>query len=147
LQVVIGDGLSATAVTAQVPGLLEALTAEAQRAEWKPGRPFAVRHCRVGVLNDVGDLLDPEVVVLLIGERPGLAAADSLSAYLAHRPRPGQTDADRNLISNIHARGVGVADAARRTAALAAKMMAQQASGVGVKEDLAAVDPFPGVAG
>ena len=101
------------------------------------GQPFVVRHCRVGVLNDVGELLDPAVVVLLIGERPGLATAESLSAYLAYRPRPGHTDAQRNLISNIHARGVSHAEAARRILALAEQMRQVQASGVTVKEDLA----------
>ena len=140
-QVVIGDGLSATAVATQVPALLPLLAHEAAARGWRFGRPFAVRNCRVGVLNDVGGLLDPAVVVLLIGERPGLAAADSLSAYLAYRPRPGHTDADRNLISNIHSRGVPPAAAAPRMAALAAAVMRAGASGVGVKEDLAA--PLP----
>src|SRR5205085_10268442 len=88
-----------------------------------------------GVLNDVGELLDPGVVVLLIGERPGLATAESLSAYLAYRPRPGHTDAQRNLISNIHARGVTPAAAAPRVAALADQMQRLRASGVTVKED------------
>ncbi|MBN9520586.1 ethanolamine ammonia-lyase subunit EutC [bacterium] len=140
LQVVIGDGLSATAVTAQVPTLLPLLAAEAGRRGWGFGRPFAVRHCRVGVMNDVGELLDPAVVVLLIGERPGLAAADSLSAYLAFRPRAGHTDADRNLVSNIHARGVPPADAARRVAALAAAVARAGVSGVAVKEELPAAN-------
>jgi ethanolamine ammonia-lyase small subunit len=100
------------------------------------GRPFLVRHCRVGVLNDVGELLDPIVVVLLIGERPGLATAESLSAYLAYRPRPGHVDSQRNLISNVHGRGVGQAEAARRVLALAERMRALQTSGVAVKEEL-----------
>jgi ethanolamine ammonia-lyase small subunit len=139
LQVVVGDGLSATAVAAQAPSLLSLLAHEAAARGWRFGRPFAVRNCRVGVLNDVGELLDPAVVVLLIGERPGLAAADSLSAYLAYRPRPGHTDADRNLISNIHARGVPPAAAAPRVAELAAAVMRAGASGVGVKEDLTAL--------
>src|SRR5262249_5023336 len=72
LQVLIGDGLSAAAVHAQVPILLPALL-EAASAEWEVGVPFLVRYCRVGVLNDIGDVLAPEVCVLLIGERPGLA--------------------------------------------------------------------------
>jgi len=97
-----------------------------------------VRHCRVGVLNEVGELLDPAVAVLLLGERPGLATAESLSAYLAYRPRPGHTDAQRNLISNIHARGVSAGEAARRIVALAEKMRLMQASGVAVKEELPA---------
>jgi ethanolamine ammonia-lyase small subunit len=141
LQVVIGDGLSAAAVIAQVPPLLPLLEAEARRRGWRFGQPFFVRHCRVGVLNDVGNLLDPAVVALLIGERPGLATAVSLSAYLAYRPRSGHTDAQRNLISNIHARGVAHEEAARRIAALAEKMRAARQSGVAVKEDLADAAP------
>lgn len=141
LQVVIGDGLSAAAVVAQVPRLLPLLHEEAARRGWLFGRPFAIQHCRVGVLNDIGELLDPAVVVLLIGERPGLATAESLSAYLAYRPRPGDTDARRNLISNIHARGVPVAAAAGRIAALAERLRQAQASGVTVKEEL----PPPGI--
>lgn len=136
VQVVIGDGLSATAVAAQVPALLPHLAAKARPRGWRFGRPFAVRHCRVGVLNDVGELLDPAVVVLLIGERPGLATAESLSAYLAFRPRPGHTDADRNLVSNIHARGVPPPAAARRVAELVEAVMRAGASGVNVKEEL-----------
>jgi ethanolamine ammonia-lyase small subunit len=136
LQIVIGDGLSAAAVIAQVPPLLP-LIAEEVKKGWFFGRPFVVRYCRVGVLNDVGELLDPAVVVLLIGERPGLATAVSLSAYMAYRPRPGHSDAQRNLISNIHERGVSVELAAKRIAALAEKMRSMQASGVSVKEDLA----------
>jgi ethanolamine ammonia-lyase small subunit len=136
LQVLIGDGLSAAAVTAQVPRLLPLLLEQARLAGWSIGRPFFVRNCRVGVLNDVGDLLDPLVVVLLIGERPGLATAQSLSAYLAYRPRPGDTDARRNLISNIHGRGVPVEEAALRILALAQQMRRLGTSGVAVKEEL-----------
>ncbi len=135
VQVVIGDGLSVAAVAAQVPALLPLLEGETRRRGWTFGQPFAVRYCRVGVLNDVGELLDPAVVVLLIGERPGLATAESLSAYLAYRPRPGHTDARRNLISNIHARGVPPQAAAPRILALAEKMRQTQTSGIAVKED------------
>jgi ethanolamine ammonia-lyase small subunit len=119
LQVVIGDGLSATAVASQAPGLLDRLWEAAKTRGWSFGRPFLLRYCRVGVMNDVGDLLSPAVVVLLIGERPGLATAESLSAYMAFRPRTGHTDANRNLISNIHARGVSLDEAAERIVALA----------------------------
>ena len=77
------------------------------------------------------------MLVLLIGERPGLATAESLSAYLAYRPRPGHTDAQRNLISNIHRQGVSPEDAAPRILALVEKMLQLQTSGVAVKEDRA----------
>jgi len=134
LQVVIGDGLSAASVRAQVPGLLPLLEQEAERRGWRFGRPFFVRHCRVGVLNDIGELLDSAVVVLLIGERPGLATAESLSAYLAYRPRTGHDDSRRNLISNIHVRGVTPDRAAPRIADLVAQMIRLGISGVEVKE-------------
>ena len=136
LQVVIGDGLSVAAVIRQVPHLLPLLHAGAEKRGWRFGRPFAGRYCRVGVLNDIGELLAPAVLVLLIGERPGLLTAESLSAYMAYRPRGGHTDAERNLISNIHARGVAVEAAAKRILRLAERMRRAQLSGVAVKEEL-----------
>ena len=140
LQVAIGDGLSVTAVATQVPQLLPELLQRAREKGWTLGRPFAVRHCRVGIMNEIGDLLRPKVVVLLIGERPGLATAESLSSYMAFRPKSGDNDARRNLISNIHAGGVRVPEAAGRIIALAGEMLEIQASGVQVKEKL----PLPG---
>lgn len=141
LQVVIGDGLSATAVSSQAPPLLDRLWDGAKARGWRFGRPLAVRYCRVGVLNDVGDLLTPEVVVLLIGERPGLATAESLSAYLAFRPKAGHTDADRNLISNIHPRGVSIESAAARIIALAETLRVAGRSGVGLTEQGVSILP------
>lgn len=135
LQVVIGDGLSVAAVVAQVPHLLAALEQGARERGWRFGQPFVIRYCRVGVLNDIGELLAPAVVVLLIGERPGLATAESLSAYMAYQPRAGHTDAERNLISNIHARGVLPAAAAVRILRLGGRLMQFRTSGVAVKEE------------
>jgi ethanolamine ammonia-lyase small subunit len=128
-QIVIGDGLSEAAVSEQVPALLPLLQERATTNGWSVGQSFAVRYCRVGIMNDIGDLLEPRVMVLLIGERPGLATVASLSAYMAYCPRSGQTDADRNLVSNVHARGVGIDDAADRILDLAARMMALKRSG------------------
>jgi ethanolamine ammonia-lyase small subunit len=136
LQVVIGDGLSVTAVSAQAPSLLPLLAEKAASRGWKMGQAFAVHYCRVGIMNDVGELLKPKVVVLLIGERPGLATAESLSAYMAYQPRAGHNDSNRNLISNIHARGVETEAAASRIIALAEQMMRCQTSGVELKEEL-----------
>ena len=137
LQIVVGDGLSGAAVSAQVPALFPLVQQQARARGWSVGRSFAVRHCRVGIMNAIGDLLSPRVLVLLIGERPGLATAESLSAYMAYCPCSGHTDADRNLISNIHARGVRVEDAADRIVNVAAQMMASQKSGITVKEGMA----------
>ncbi len=128
-QIVIGDGLSVSAVATQVPLLLPLLWERARLQHWTFGQPAVVRHCRVGILNDIGELLQPQIVVLLIGERPGLATADSLSAYMALRPRSGHTDANRNLVSNIHSRGTPPVVAAERIVAIAHRMLRQQISG------------------
>lgn len=135
VQIVLGDGLSAAALCGQVPALLPLLMNGIANRGLKAGQSFFIRYCRVGVLNDIGALLDPEVAILLIGERPGLATSTSLSAYMAYRPKPGHTDAQRNLISNIHARGVTIDSAAARILALSEKMRLARASGVLVKEE------------
>lgn len=134
IQIVIGDGLSSAAVSAQVPHLFPLLQQRFRTLSWSVGQSFVVRYSRVGIMNAIGDLLSPRGIVLLIGERPGLATAESLSAYMAYTPRTGQTDANRNLISNIHTRGVSIEDAARRITALASQMLRQHSSGTTLKE-------------
>jgi ethanolamine ammonia-lyase small subunit len=129
LQIAIGDGLSATAAAAQVPAVLPLLRSGAERRGWKVGRAFVIHHCRVGILNDIGELLRPAVSVLLIGERPGLATAESLSAYLAYRPEKSHTDANRNLVSNIHGRGLSAEQAVSQILALVEQMIRQSTSG------------------
>lgn len=136
IQFAIGDGLSVSAISAQAPVLLPLLAEGARARGWSIGNPFVIRHCRVGVLNEIGELLAPKVAVLLIGERPGLATADSLSAYMAYEPRASHTDANRNLISNIHARGLDPKTAAERILNFAAQMMALRMSGFSVRESL-----------
>jgi ethanolamine ammonia-lyase small subunit len=133
-QIVIGDGLSAPAVVAQVPRLLPLLMDGAKERGWRVGQAFVIRHCRVGILNEIGELLNPGVIVLLIGERPGLATAESLSAYLAYQPRRCHTDANRNVISNIHSRGLNPVQAAARVLELAEHMMAMRTSGCAVAD-------------
>jgi ethanolamine ammonia-lyase small subunit len=138
LQIAIGDGLSVPAVAVQVPPLLPLLHEGAKSRGWKIGRTFVIHHCRVGILNEIGELLNPRVAVLLIGERPGLATAESLSAYMAYRPRAAHSDADRNLISNIHARGLSPQNSATRILNFAAQMMQAGISGCTLREE------FPG---
>ena len=136
VQVVIGDGLSIAAVSAQVPALVPLLADGARERGWTFGQVFANRYCRVGILNEIGELLQPRVVLLLIGERPGLATAESLSAYLAYEPCTSHTDANRNLISNIHARGVPVRQASTRILHLVEQMMKRKTSGYHVREEI-----------
>jgi ethanolamine ammonia-lyase small subunit len=144
LQIAIADGLSVTAVSMQVPPLLELLHEQTKEHHWTVGHIFVIRHCRVGILNEIGALLAPEVAILLIGERPGLATAESLSAYMAYRPQRNHTDANRNLISNIHARGVSTRNAASRIIDLAAKMMRTGTSGSQIREELPALNEING---
>jgi ethanolamine ammonia-lyase small subunit len=139
-QIALGDGLSVPAVAAQVPELLPLLVDGADARGWKRGRVIVIHRCRVGILNEIGEALDPRVTVLLIGERPGLAIAESLSAYMAYRPRPGHTDADRNLISNIHSRGLSASEAAARILNFADRMMKAGASGFKLREEKAVID-------
>jgi ethanolamine ammonia-lyase small subunit len=134
VQIAVGDGLSVSAVSAQVPLLLPLLYAGAKERHWKIGNTLVIHRCRVGILNEIGELLKPRVVVLLIGERPGLSTAKSLSAYMAYEPRAIHTDANRNLISNIHARGLDPHEAATRILNLAALMMKVSTSGYTLKE-------------
>jgi ethanolamine ammonia-lyase small subunit len=136
LQIAIGDGLSVTAIATQIPRLLPLLCAGAKDRGWSIGAIPVIHHCRVGILNELGELLKSTVVVLLIGERPGLATAESLSAYMAYRPKTSDTDANRNLISNIHARGVGPEHAAERILNLATLMMKTRESGFQLREEL-----------
>jgi ethanolamine ammonia-lyase small subunit len=134
LQVVLGDGLSAGAVAESGVPLLRGIHARAAGLGWTTGTPVFVRRARVGVLNELGAVLQPDVIVLLIGERPGLQVAASTSAYMAYRPRPGHTDAQRNLVCNIHDAGIPVGQAVDRIVRLAQRLLAAQASGVTVKE-------------
>jgi ethanolamine ammonia-lyase small subunit len=126
LQIFFGDGLSPRAVARYAPPVFAAI---AERVE-DVGRPFLVRRCRVGVLNAVGEVLRPVVAIVLIGERPGLAIAESMSAYLAYRPGAEHTDADRNVICNIHDRGLPPRAAAEQIVELVQRMRDRQCSGV-----------------
>jgi ethanolamine ammonia-lyase small subunit len=134
IQIAIGDGLSVPAIRAQVPRLLSLLMEGAQARGWSTGQAFIVHHCRVGIVNEIGELLRPRIVVLMIGERPGLATAESLSAYMAYQPDRTHTDANRNLISNIHSRGLSAPEAATRILNLCARMLRRRMSGVTLKE-------------
>jgi ethanolamine ammonia-lyase small subunit len=134
IQLVVGDGLSAAAVEANLRQIYPVIQQGAQSARLTLGTPFFIKYCRVGVLNDIGDLLKPDVVVLLIGERPGLGRAESMSAYMAFRPKTGDTDADRDVVCNIFENGgTNPLEAGAVVVQMAQKMMQYQSSGVKLK--------------
>jgi ethanolamine ammonia-lyase small subunit len=98
------------------------------------GTPFFVRNARVGLLNDVNAIVDAQVCALLIGERPGLARAESLSSYLGYRPQPDSTDAHRDAICNIYEGGLNPLEAGAHAVQLIQRMIAARTSGVGLKQ-------------
>ncbi|AMN39358.1 ethanolamine ammonia-lyase subunit EutC [Rhodoplanes sp. Z2-YC6860] len=132
---VIADGLSARAVQRHAQPVLTG-TIKALRAEgWRIGPLVIVRHGRVAVGDAIASLLGSDSVAVLIGERPGLTAPDSMGAYLTWQPHPGTTDADRNCISNIRPDGIPYADAEFKLAHLLRAMRARRISGVSLKDD------------
>lgn len=134
IQLCVGDGLSAAAIEANLRKILPVIRQGCQSANLTLGTPFFIQYCRVGVMNDIGDLLHPDVLILLIGERPGLGRAESMSAYMAYRPQTGHTDAERDVICNIYdGGGTNPLEAGAYALQLAKKMIQKQAAGVKLK--------------
>ncbi|MCZ8522450.1 MULTISPECIES: ethanolamine ammonia-lyase subunit EutC [Paenibacillus] len=132
VQIVVSDGLSAKAVEDNLADVLPALLDSLEINGLQAGTPFFVRGGRVGCMDEIGRLLEPKTLVLLIGERPGLVTASSLSAYLCYKPRPGCRDADRTVISNIHRGGTPPVEAGAHIGSLLRKMIEQKVSGIGL---------------
>lgn len=130
VQVVYGDGLSAVAVAEHLEVFHRALEAELKAAGLRAGTFIFVRHSRVKVMDEIARLVDAESVLFVCGERPGLGFADSLSAYLIHRPGAEATDAQREVISNINPRGVEPARAARLCVESLTRILRDRRSGV-----------------
>ena len=132
---VITDGLSARAVERHAGPLLARLLPQLQSDAWHIAPLTIVRQGRVAIGDAVAQRLRARMVVILIGERPGLTAPDSMGAYLTWQPRPQTTDAERNCISNIRSEGVAPAEAAAKTLHLMRVMRRRQLSGVGLKDE------------
>jgi ethanolamine ammonia-lyase small subunit len=130
---VIADGLSARAVQLHAMPLLAAVLP--QLAGWRIAPLVIVRHGRVAVGDAVATALGARSVAILIGERPGLTAPDSMGAYLTWQPGPHTTDADRNCISNIRPDGIAYVDAAQKLTALLRAIRERRLSGVQLKDE------------
>jgi ethanolamine ammonia-lyase small subunit len=132
---VVADGLSARAAQMHALPVLAGVIPDLRAGGWTMAPLVVVRLGRVAVGDAVAASLGAECVAVLIGERPGLSAPDSLGAYLTWRPNAHTTDADRNCISNIHPRGTGYADSAFRIAHMLRLMRDRQISGVMLKDE------------
>ncbi len=127
---VIADGLSALAIERNAVPLLDALSSPLASHGWHPGPVCMVRDGRVAVGDEIGELLGASMLVMLIGERPGLSASDSMGLDLTWAPRVGKTDAERNCISNVRHGGLSHTDAAERLLSLMNRARALHRSGV-----------------
>ncbi len=144
LVLLVGDGLSSAAVQAHAPAIVRALKKKLA-ARFRVSGTFFIRNARVRVEDHVGEILRPDLVCMIIGERPGLATAESLSAYVIWRPRLASLEPDRTVISNIHPGGLSIASAAGKIARLCAEASAHQASGAALATRLtrpALTDPM-----
>jgi ethanolamine ammonia-lyase small subunit len=132
---VIGDGLSALGVQRYSLAVLRALRALRERAgDLRLGPVVIASQARVALGDEIGERLGARMVVMLIGERPGLSSPDSLGLYLTRHPRVGRVDAERNCISNVRAHGLAPEEAARKLLWLAREAHRLGATGVGLKD-------------
>ena len=134
LLVVVGDGLSALAIERQAQPLL----AEMQQClpdGWRMQTVVIASQARVALADEIGELMGAQLVVMLIGERPGLSSPDSLGIYLTYQPKTGLSDADRNCISNVRPEGLSYNAAAKKLMWLAKEAMRVKLSGVGLKDE------------
>jgi ethanolamine ammonia-lyase small subunit len=135
LAIVIGDGLSPAAVNAHAVHVIGSLVPQLAGEGIEIGHAVVVTGARVALGDEIGAILGARMVAMLIGERPGLSAPDSLGAYLTFAPRPGCSDAERNCVSNIHGSGLGYDEAAFRIAWLIREGLAREMTGVALKDE------------
>jgi ethanolamine ammonia-lyase small subunit len=141
LSLVVADGLSAQAVERHAAPFLQALLVSLGPGEpaWRLAPVVLVQQGRVAVGDEIGAFLQADLLLMLIGERPGLSSSDSMGLYLTWQPRPGRTDAERNCISNVRPEGLPHDTAAARAAYLLRAARARQLTGVALKDDSKAV--------
>ena len=131
VQIVVGDGLSSAAITANALDCLKAIQEGLKIQGIDPGTPIFVRYCRVGAADAIGDVTGCELVCMLVGERPGLVTDKSTSAYLTYQPRTGVSESARTVVSNIHAQGTPAVEAGAHIAELIGTILKRKVSGVG----------------
>ena len=135
VQLVVSDGLSSTAIETNVAELLPVLQDGVADHDVRVGTPVFVKYGRVDVMDAIGEELDADCCVNLVGERPGLRTAESLSAYLVYGPERGTPTAKKSVISNIHDGGLPPIEAGAELVDLITEMLEAEASGIDLRED------------
>lgn len=132
VQIFVADGLSSTAIEANLKDILPAITSGLKGYGIDYGTPFFVKYGRVGSMDEVSQALDAELTVLLIGERPGLATGESMSCYMTYKGYPGIPEAKRTVVSNIHKEGTPAAEAGAHIASVIKVILEKKMTGVGL---------------
>ena len=132
VQLVIGDGLSSAAILANAMDCMAAIRDGLKVKGIDTGKAVFVRYCRVGAGDAVGDVTGCDLVCVLVGERPGLVTAQSMSAYITYQPRTGVSESSRTVVSNIHAQGTPAVEAGAHVAELIDTILKRKVSGVGL---------------
>ena len=132
VQIVIGDGLSSNAIMANAMDCLAAIRDGLKLKGIELGKSIFVRYCRVGAGDAVGDVTGCELVCVLVGERPGLVTAKSMSAYITYKPHTGVLESARTVVSNIHDGGTPAVEAGAHIAELIDTILRRKVSGVGL---------------
>lgn len=134
IQMVVGDGLSSAAIEANIKEVIPSIKQGLKMYNLDFDNVIFVKYCRVPAMDKIGEISDADVVCLLVGERPGLVTAESMSAYVAYRPTVGMPEARRTVISNIHKGGTPAVEAGAYIAELIKKMLDKKKSGIDLKE-------------
>lgn len=134
IQMVVGDGLSSAAIEANIKEVIPSIKQGLKMYNLDFDDVIFVKYCRVPAMDKIGEISDADVVCLLVGERPGLVTAESMSAYVAYRPTVGMPEARRTVISNIHKGGTPAVEAGAYIAELIKKMLDKKKSGIDLKE-------------
>ena len=132
VQIIISNGLSASAIEENVQDVYLALQQSLHNLNIEIGTTFYIDKGRVALMDEIGEILQAEVIVYLIGERPGLVSAESMSAYICYQPRIGTVEADRMVVSNIHKGGIPPLEAGAYLGTVVQKILHYKASGVGL---------------
>ena len=130
---VIGDGLSSDAITANALDCAAAIRQGLKTHGIELGKTLFIQFARVGASDHIGEITGAALVCMLVGERPGLTTSESMSAYITYRPRPGIAESKRTVVSNIHRHGTNALEAGAHIADLMARMLEQKASGVDLR--------------